>query len=193
MVLDRISLIAIYDVLKTINENDGIVSNIFMNRSSIYGTKTAPKFSSVQDLKTFIEANYPYVTWNPECECATCNEGVFTLLSFTVQLKGQRDAIFVNNLRKKFESAKTSHLNGLSVKQSDELFRMNDALHDLRRNYVCFPYINTLIGMTYTNPCEYIEIIRNDYYATLIDFYYKRTKRADFPRIIPFSETPCGS
>lgn len=193
MVLDRISLIAVYDVLKIINENDGIVSNIFMNRGTIYGTKTVPKFADLASLKSFIEENYPYLTWDPECECATCNEGVYTLLSFTVHLKGQRDAIFVNNLRKKFESAKTSFLNDLSVKASDNLFRMNDTLHDLKRSYVCFPYINTTNGMSYTNPCEYIEIIRNGHYATLIDTYYKRTKRPDFPRIIPFSQTPCGS
>lgn len=193
MVLDRISLIAIYDVLKIINENDGIVSNIFMNRGTIYGTKTAPKIASVADLKIFIEENYPYVTWNEECECATCNEGVYTLLNFTVHLKGQRDAIFVNNLRKKFESAKSARLNDLSVKATDNLFKTNDMLHSLKRSYVCFPYINTLDGMTYTNPCEYIEIIRNDYYTTLINSYYKRTKRPDFPRIIPFSQTPCGS
>jgi len=193
MVLDRISLIAVYDVLKTINENDGIVSNIFMNRSSIYGSKTVPKFANILELKAFIEANYPYISWNPECECATCNEGVYTLLSFNVQLKGQRDAIFVNNLRKKFESAKVKQLNDLSVRATDTLFKTNDDLHELRRNYVCFPYINTTAGMTYTNPCEYIEIIRNGYYSTLIDTYYKKTKRADFPRIIPFSETPCGS
>jgi hypothetical protein len=193
MILDRISLIAVYDVLKIINENDGLVSNIFMNRATIYGTKTVPKMANIAELKQFIEDNYPYITWNPECECATCNEGVYTLLSFSIHLKGQRDAIFVNNLRKKFESAKTTFLNDLSVKASDSLFRTNDTLHDLRRSYVCFPYINTLNSMTYTNPCEYIEIIKNDIYINMIDTYYKRTKRPDFPKIIPFSQTPCGS
>ena len=51
MVFDRISLIAIYDVLQTVNDNDGVVSNILMNKSSINGTKSAPKIQSLQELK----------------------------------------------------------------------------------------------------------------------------------------------
>ena len=193
MVFDRISLIAIYDVLKIANENDGLVSNIIMNRTSLYGTKTAPKMNSIAELKSFIEENYPYVTWNPECECVTCNEGIYTLLGFTVNLKDQKHSIFVNNLRKSFESAKNSQLNDLTIKSCDTLFKSGSILEDLKSGYVCFPYINTLNTMSYMDPCEYVEIIKNDKYATLINSYYKLTKRRDFPKTIPYSQTQCGS
>jgi hypothetical protein len=193
MVFDRISLIAIYDVLRIANENDGPVSNILMNRSSYYGTKTVRKLNSIAELKTFIEDNYPYINWNPECECATCNEGLYNLLSFTIHPRGERHAIFVNNLRESFESAKEARLNELTVNYCDNLFKNANILKSLKKTYVCFPYINSLDGLQYINPCDYIELIKNEAYNTVIERFYKATKRNDFPRIIPYKQTQCGS
>jgi hypothetical protein len=190
MVFDRISLIAIYDVLKTINENDGRVTGILMNRSSRYGTKTAQRIESVQELHDFIEANYPYVVWNEECECPTCNEGIYHLLAFSVYLKDQRHAIFVNNLRSSFESAKENQLNGLSVKKCANLFRIDSILQTLKDTYVCFPYI-TQQGV-YVNPCEYIEVVRNEAYYKLIDQHYRLTKRPEFPRTVMYNTLDCA-
>jgi hypothetical protein len=191
MVFDRISLIAIYDLLKTINENDGVVSNILMNRSSIYGTKTAPKIQSIQELKLFINENYPYVTWNPDCQCPTCNESVFHLLSFTVHLNNSKHAVFVNKIRNKFESAKEAQLNELSVKACNNLFLFDNVISDLKGAYVCFPYMAQLD--LYVDPCDYVEMITNDAYYKVINQYYVKTKRPDFPNMIPYTQLPCAN
>ena len=53
-------------------------------------------------------------------------------------------------------------------------------LKDLFLNYVCFPYIQ--VPGDYTDPCDYIEIIKNIAYKTLINTYYRATKRLDFPK-----------
>ena len=60
MVFDRISLIKIYDTLKIVEDNDSPVSNILLNRTSEYGTKTVPRFKTLADLKVFIEDKYPF-------------------------------------------------------------------------------------------------------------------------------------
>lgn len=190
MVFDRISLIAIYDLLKTINENDGIVSNIKMNKTSLYGTKTAPMLQSVGELQAFINDNYPYVSWNADCQCPTCNEGVYQLLSFTVHIGDNRHAVFVNRIRNQFESAKAAQLNDLSIKACNTLFAFDAIILDLKRRHTCFPYLAQ--QDLYVDPCQYIEVITNEAYHKAINLYYFRTKRSEFPRNIPYTELPCA-
>jgi hypothetical protein len=180
MVFDRISLIKIYDTLKIVQDNDGPVSNILMNKTSQYGTKTIPRFRTLADLKVFIEEKYPFQIWNPDCDCATENEGIYNILAFTVYIDDKKHAIFVNNMRASFESQKTEQLNAISVKKVHELFKVDGLLKDLFLNYVCFPYIQ--VPGDYTDPCDYIEIIKNIAYKTLINTYYRATKRLDFPK-----------
>lgn len=180
MVFDRISLIAIYDTLKIVDDNDGPVSDILLNRNTVYGTRTVPRFKTIADLKLFIEDKYPYQVWNPDCDCATSNECIYRILTFTVYVAGKRHAIFVNNIREGFESQKELHLNEISVKKVHKLFQANLQLELLKATYVCFPYIEH--PGDYTNPCDYIEILKNKAYETLINIEYKKTKRLDFPK-----------
>jgi len=180
MIFDRISLIAIYDTLKIVQDNDGPVSNILMNRSSQYGTKTIPRFDNLDALKLFIEDSYPFQIWDPNCDCGTDNEGIYNILAFTVYLNNAKHAIFVNNLRAGFESQKESQLNRISVKKVHDLFQVDKFLKQLKTSYVCFPYIEA--PGEYTNPCDYIEIIKNEAYQNVIDMYYNKTNRLDFSK-----------
>lgn len=180
MVFDRISLIKIYDTLKIVEDNDSPVSNILLNRTSEYGTKTVPRFKTLADLKVFIEDKYPFQIWDPNCDCATNNEGLYNILAFTVYFEDRKHALFVNNMRAVFESQKTKELNAISVKKVNELFSIDGLLKQLKASYVCFPYIQD--PGDYTNPCEYIEIIKNIQYENLINTYYNATKRLDFPK-----------
>jgi hypothetical protein len=180
MIFDRISLIAIYDALKIVDDNDGPVSEILLNKSGQYGTKTLPRFSNIEALKTFIEETYAYQIWDPECSCGTANESLYNVLAFKVYLTGKKHAIFVNNMRLEFESAKQLQLNAISVKKVNELFSTTTFLKQLKANYVCFPYIEE--PGDYTDPCDYIEIIKNQAYETVINTYYRVTKRLDFPK-----------
>lgn len=180
MVFERITLINIYDALKQIETNEKKVSSILINRTSKYGTKTMPRFNNINELKKFISDNFPYRKLeNPECECYTCNEGIMTLLNFSIDDDG--DKIFVNNIRRDFESAKSSKLNNSSIKTLTELFRRQSEIYTLFTTYVCFGYISP--QPQYWNPCEYAEFLTNKAYEDLINKYYVKTRRPDFPGV----------
>lgn len=200
MVFDRITLINAYDVLKLIQNNDGNVKNILLNRSSKYGTKTVPRFSDLEHLREFINEKYPYVVSN-SCSCPTKNEGMWNILAFEVYTRPEdlekdlidennklrdlkiqptsKHATFVNNMRKSYESQKASHQNAMGIARTDQSFKDDNELRHLFETYVCFPYIE---GQgNYIDPCLYIEIIKNESYNKIIDNYYKLTRRRDFP------------
>lgn len=174
MVFDRITLINAYNVLKTVNENDGIVTNILFNKTAFYGTKTVPRFATLADLKTYINTKYPFKYFEPECDCATEFESLYTLLAFEVEVAGKKHSIFVNNLRTLFESAKQAELNPMSIDLIQQVFRRGERLEFLFNNYVCFSYIQE--QGQYVYPCDYIEIIKNIYYTEVIRDFYSKTK-----------------
>lgn len=185
MLFDRITLTKIYDALKTVDSNDDRVSSILIHRISKYGTKTLPRFENVEQLRVFINDNFPFVNQGEDyCGCLTCKEGFFELLNFKVD-DFEDTFMFINNLRRDFESGKGSRLNGLSVKALQRLFRESTYVKSLFDGYVCFPYIED--PGEYTDPCEYIEIIKNRQYTNALNLYYE-TKRADMPRL---TKKPC--
>jgi hypothetical protein len=98
------------------------------------------------------------------------------LLAFSVYKKDlitkveSKHAIFVNNLRQDFESIKAAQLNDLSIKKLQDVFRGNQRLMFLKDNYKCESYIQQ--QGSYVNPCDYIEIVSNDFYTELITQYY---------------------
>lgn len=198
MVFDRITLINAYNTLKLSQDNDGDVRNILFNKTSKYGTKTVPRFKNLKDLKDFINNKYPY--WNT-CGCATKNENIWTLLAFEVYSRPEdldkdiikennkrrnikvqpasKHATFVNNMRQGYESQKVRFQNSLSIKKTNATFSKDIDLLHLFNNYFCFPYIEN--QEQYVDPCEYVEIIKNDSYIALINNYYKLTRTREFP------------
>jgi len=180
MVFDRITLISIYDVLKTINENENRVSSILLNHTSKYGTKTLPKFNNVAELRDFVNKNYRFITIDGIKTCITCNEGLFTLLRFSV-VDGDDSSIVVSNVRNEFVIPKGKKLNGTSKKILKELSATLAKLISIFNSYVCFPYIQNQPEYVVNTPYEYIQIIRNVHYTNLIRNYYIKTKRSDFP------------
>ena len=83
----------------------------------------------------------------------------------------------INNLRQDFESGKQSYLNNMSVKKIQAVFEGSSRLAFLKDNYVCESYIQR--QGNYVNPCDYIEIVSNDFYAELINNYYYLTQNYD--------------
>lgn len=186
MVFDRITLTNIYDALKTVDENDNRISSILIHRITKYGTKTLPRFKNIEAFRTYINDTYPFVTKGDDyCGCLTCKEGFFELLNFKVK-DIEDTSMFVNNLRREFESSKGLRLNGMSVNALKSLFRQNNYTKSLFEGYVCFPYIQD--PELYTNPCEYIEIIKNIQYTNALTLYFE-TRRADMPRT---TKSPCA-
>ena len=174
MVFDRITLIEAYKVLKTVNENDGPVSAILFNKTAFYGTKIQPRFRDIEHLKSFIDSNYPYNWVNEDCECATGDESVWTLLAYEVTTANSKHAIFVNNIRRLLDSARQADLNNLSITITKAIFAKYSRVKFLFDNYVCFSYIQQ--QGDYVDICEYIEIIKNKYYSELIEDFYSNYK-----------------
>lgn len=180
MVFERITLINIYDALVQIESNEDKISSILINRTSEKGAKTYPRFNSLAELKKFIIDNYPYRKLDyPECQCFTCNEGFTNLLNFSIDDGDNK--IFINNMRNELESSKEAKLNRTSAKVLQDLFSKQRELSRLFDKFVCYSYVEPQPG--YWNPCEYAEFVTNKAYETLIEKYYTKTKRPDFPGI----------
>ncbi len=178
MIFDRISLVKSYAALKIVELNDGAVKDILFNKTAYYGTKTIERFKTLQDLADFINANYPYQYFDPNCQCAvTGNDAIWTPLSFNLTLANNRYATFVNNMRTEFESAQEKKLNSTSVKACASIFANNAELKRLKGNYSCFEYV--VNQNQYVAPCEYIELITNEAYRRLVSELYPLSKNTD--------------
>lgn len=191
MVFERISLIQIYDALKTVHENEGRVESILINRGVPRGTKTFLRFNDIHHLRRFINENYPYMRWQADCECVTCRESVCNLLNYTIVEPSGR-GIFVNNIRKDYESAKQVRMNDLSVKSMRALFNNNLKVVDIYNSYTCFPYVypqDEYMEFEQSSESCYVEILINKAYTDLIEKLYKPTLRPDFHTI---SKEPCN-
>jgi hypothetical protein len=178
MIFDRISLVIAYTSLKVVELNEAPVKDILFNKTAYYGTKTIERFKTLNDLKDFINKNYPYQHFDLNCQCATSgNEAIWTPLSFNVVLPKKRYATFVNNMRGEFESAQEIKLNSLSVKACADIFKLNARLITLKKKYSCFEYV--INQNFYVSPCEYVDLIINDEYKELITKLYPKSKHPD--------------
>ncbi len=195
MVFDRISLVRSYAALKVVELNDGAVKDILFNKTAFYGTKTIIRFKTLKDLADFINKNYPFQYFDPNCQCAvTKKDAIWTPLSFNLTLPGGRYASFVNNLRQEFESAQEKRLNPTSVKACSEIFKTNLELMRLKSEYSCFGYV--MNQQQYVNPCEYVELITNEAYEKLVNVIYPVATHPDLPEfqllIETFDEEPAA-
>ena len=178
MIFDRISLVKSYAALKIVELNDGAVKDILFNKTAYYGTKTIKRFKTLQDLADFINKNYPYQYFDPNCQCAvTGNDAIWTPLSFNLTLQNNRYATFVNNLRGGFESAQENKLNKTSVDACVGIFKTNSQLQRLKRDYSCFEYV--VNQNQYVAPCEYIDLITNEAYDILVGQLYPQSRNQD--------------
>tara|TARA_A100001037_G_C15152011_1_gene639942 strand:+ start:5101 stop:5610 length:510 start_codon:yes stop_codon:yes gene_type:complete len=168
MVSDRISLINIYDALLLIDQSDGKIDSIRLNRKNDYGTKSIPVFNSLKEFKLFIDDLYPYKEPNIYT-CLTKNEGIYNLLSFS--FKKGKDTIFINNLETAFKTANPSKINKFNFDNLQKLNKLAKSLSKLLKEYVCYPYIE----LGYFD-IRYVEIINNIDYLNMIDLY-KKTKQ----------------
>lgn len=168
MITDRLSLTYIYNALKIVEENNGKIDSILLNKTSHYGKKTVPRFDNINELRLFINQMFKYTEPIDNCKCYTKNENVFNVLSFSFK-KGV-NTIFLNNLETGWQTQKPNQINQKTFKKLNELKLQLKGLNDLFENYICFPYIE--FGYI---ECDYIEIVRNDEYWNLLSLY-KNTK-----------------
>ena len=171
MLFDRISLVEAFQALEKTELNEGKISEVLFNKTAYYGTKTQLRFKSVADLRDFINTNYPFQQIYFDCQCGTCNEEIWQLLSFTVELPNRRFISFINNLRGQFESAEGHLLNKTSKDALSAVFTKSTRLKSIHDGYECKEYIQN--QGRYTAPCDYIEVEYNSLYLELIKLYNK--------------------
>jgi len=169
MLIDRISLVSAYEALKTTELNEGRIGQILFNRTEYYGTKTQIRFKTLAELRDFINTDYNYKLFDSNCQCGACNEKVWQLLSFTVELPKRRFVSFVNNMRGQFESGEGHIINKLSQDALGKVFKKEQRLFHLMKNYECIEYISR--QNTYVNPCEYVEVIKNAEFDEIYKLY----------------------
>ena len=174
MLIDRISLANAFGALQKTELNEGKISQILFNKSAKYGTKTQRRFESIDALRDFINNEFPFQLLYINCQCGTCNESVWQLLGFTVELPNRRFISFINNIRGQFESAEGYLLNKTSKDALSTVFLQQSRLNIVKNNYECSEYIQN--QGRYVTPCEYIDVEYNNYYLELIELYNK-TKR----------------
>ena len=169
MLFDRISLVDAYGALQVAESNEGKITQILFNKTAYYGTKTVKRFESVGHLRDRINSEFSFQIFDPDCECATCDESIWQLISFTIQLPDLRYVSFINNMRGGFESAEGHFLNKTSIDHLKAVFVKNQRLAFLKNKAKCFGYIEN--QGRYVSPCEYIEIIKNDYHDEVVKLY----------------------
>jgi hypothetical protein len=169
MIFDRISLVDAYAALQITEANEGKLKQVLFNRTAHYGTKTNVRFSSVLELGRFIESEFAFQAFDPNCECGTCNESIWQLLSFTVELPGRRFVTFINNIRGEFESAEAAQLNRSSKAALAVVFKKNATLIRLKKTATCYGYIEN--QGKYVSPCDYIDLIKTPAHDEVIKLY----------------------
>ena len=169
MLIDRISLSTAYQALKRVELNEGKLSKILFNKSAQYGTKTVIRFETVEELRIFINKEYAFQMLYLNCQCGTCDESIWQLLSFTVELPNRRYISFVNNLRGDFESAEETLLNKTSIDTLKAVFNSNTILTRLNKDATCIEYVQN--QGRYVSPCEYIELETNAAYEEMVTMY----------------------
>lgn len=173
MLFDRISLVKAYAALRIVENNDGPVNSILFNRTAHYGTKTVIRFKTTQELRNYIQNVAPRQLFDPKCQCGIGIESVYTLLNFNTLLSNNRNISFINNLRGDFESADGSKVNKLSKDALAIVFKNDQRLKFLLDNFACMEYIQN--QNLYVNPCEYVEVISNQYHTELVNLYIATT------------------
>ena len=95
---------------------------------------TAIPCSSEEELKSFIDTELAYKFFDPDCDCGTGNESIYTLLSFITTVKGKKYPIYINNMRGEMESAQAAIINILNKKALNNTFIGNKRLQFLKEN-----------------------------------------------------------
>ena len=169
MIFDRISLLNSYGVLQTAERSEGRIGKILFNRTEFYGTKTNIRFNSLVEFANYIQTNHAFHIFDPACVCGTCDESIWKLLSFTVELPSRRFVTYINNMRGAFESGDGARMNKKTIDIIAKDFAADRRLGTIKENFECHGYIQN--QGRYVTPCEYVDMITNSYYDELIKQY----------------------
>lgn len=168
MIVERITLIAIYRALRQLEINEGRVYDIVLNRKLTKSTKSPESFKDLDAILSYAQSNYPFVVETKQLE--VCNWFPYGVSKFWVEKNNGTLVEFKTVLTEKKGS-----LHDISKKRMKELNAYLSAIQKSIDGLVIDPYVAPTTP-TYVE-CVYIDdLIKNDAYYNLMGEYSKYIK-----------------
>lgn len=169
MIVERITLLAIYRALKQLETNEGKVYDLVLNRKFNTKTVSPQAFKDLEALLDFIQTEWPYD--KSFQEMTVCQWYPYSPVKFWVEKTNGTQVDFKETIRQ----SKADSLNAISIKKMRELNQYLQRSHRSVKNLQIDPYIAPMT-QTYVE-CVYIQdITPNQPYYYLIEEYLKYIK-----------------
>lgn len=165
MIIERISLGAIYNTLLQLETNEGKVYDIVLNYKLGNKKISPPVFKDLNSLRTFINKNYPYVFFNDTDTVCTWNS--YRPVKFWVE----KD----NGIQVQFKEILNTTKNSLYLMSEKRLKELHTHLNTLE-GYVQFDDYISPTTPTYVE-CIYIDDVLDDTNFGKINTEYKKYAR----------------
>jgi hypothetical protein len=168
MIVERITLIAIYRALKQLETNEGKLYDIVLNRKTSTSIVSPEAFKDLNALLSFIQKSYPFAVEAKQLE--VCHWYPYGVVKFWVEKNNGTLVEFKTELTEKKGS-----LHNISKKRLVELNTYLNNIQKAINGLVIDPYVAPTTP-TYVE-CVYIDdLVKNDAYTTLMGEYNKYIK-----------------
>ena len=168
MIVERITLIAIYRALKQLETNEGRLYDIVLNRKTTTSIVSPEAFKDLNALLSFIQKTYPFVVETKQLE--VCHWHPYGVVKFWVEKN--------NGTLVEFKAELTEKKGSLHSISKKRLVELNAYLNNIQKSVnglVIDPYVAPTTP-TYVE-CVYIDdLVKNDAYTTLMGEYNKYIK-----------------
>ena len=169
MIVERITLLAIYRYLKQTQINEGRVYDIVVNQKVTGKTKSPEVFKSIDDLLRYTQQKYPWVPEYKQSE--VCTWEPFSAVKFWVE----KDNGTLVEFKRSAVEVKKSSLYDMSTKRLGELQlylrKVAAQTKKLKIDYYISPTTQSFVE------CVYIDdLVKNAAYYFITDEYAKYIK-----------------
>lgn len=169
MIVERISMLAIYRSLKQLETNEGRLYDIVVSRKMPNGAKSPEAFKSLDDMLAYTQRLHPWVPEYKQSE--VCTWYPYTVSKFWIDKNNGTLVEFKELVTVK----KVSSLFDISLKRLTQLATYLRQVDLNNKNLIIDPYISPSTA-TYVD-CVYIDdLIKNSAYYFLIEEYAKYIK-----------------
>jgi hypothetical protein len=165
MIIERISLGAIYNSLLQLETNEGKVYDIVLNYKLGKKTISPPVFKDLEGLRTFINKNYPYIYFEQTDTVCTWNS--YKPVKFWVEKN--------NGIQVQFKELLNTTKGSLYSMSEKKLRGLNKYINQLE-GYVDFDNYIAPSTPTYVE-CIYIDDVLDDSNFGKINTEYKKYTR----------------
>lgn len=169
MIVERITLLAIYRALKQLETNEGKIYDLVLNRKFNTRTVSPQSFKSLDDLLRFVQTEWPYQNAYQTMEI--CHWYPYAPVKFWVEKNNGTQVDFKTEIAQ----SKSNSLNSISIKRMRDLDAYLKNITASVDGLQIDPYIAPMT-QTYVE-CVYIQdITPNKPYYYLVDEYLKYIK-----------------